>query len=198
MNNSAWHNLVACIKELHSLGHSPATSTNFSCRGDNGNLWISRSGVDKSCIQVSDFLAVDALGAPLEEYKHLQPSAETAIHCTIYNLFPETAYILHSHHIWPLVLAHKKQLIEFEGYELQKAFPKVTTHQGSIQFPVLPNSQNMDDFVHEITSRKAELKWHIFMIEKHGFYAWAPTLFEAKRLTEAFTYLCHAQWLLTS
>ena len=48
--------LSALIKEMNHLGHSPATSTNYSFREENGDLWVSRSGIDKSSLSREAFL----------------------------------------------------------------------------------------------------------------------------------------------
>jgi methylthioribulose-1-phosphate dehydratase len=84
----------------------------------------------------------------------------------------------------------------FEGYELQKAFRGVITHEGEISIPIIPNSQDMNDIKNALLERQSELNYGVFMIEKHGYYTWGNSIFEAKRLLEAFSYLCRAEVLL--
>lgn len=189
--------LADCIRLLNHQGHSPATSTNYSFKDDTNQLWVSRSGIDKSSCLDTDFITIDAQGKTQVPYEHMTPSAETGIHCAIYGLFPTTKVILHSHDLYPLLLAHNKNSLHFEGFELQKGFPSVTTHLGQIQIPVFPNSQEMGDIIKHMESRKDELIYQVFMIEKHGFYTWGTSLFEAKRILESFSYLCKASWYLT-
>lgn len=189
--------LADCIRLLNHQGHSPATSTNYSFKDDTNQLWVSRSGIDKSSCLDTDFITIDAQGKTQVPYEHMTPSAETGIHCAIYGLFPTTKVILHSHDLYPVLLAQNKNSLCFEGFELQKGFPSVTTHLGQIQIPVFPNSQEMDDIIKHMESRKDELIYQVFMIEKHGFYTWGTSLFEAKRILESFSYLCKASWYLT-
>lgn len=189
--------LAECIRLLHHQGHSPATSTNYSFKDDSGQLWVSRSGIDKSACSSEDFISINEEGNTLAPYDHMTPSAETGIHCAIYSLFPETKVILHSHYVYPLLFAHHKVALSFEGFELQKGFPGVTTHLGTVQIPVFPNSQDMEDIKGHLSSRMDELKYQVFMIEKHGFYTWGYSLFEAKRILESFSYLCKVSWYLT-
>ena len=189
--------LADCIRLLHHQGHSPATSTNYSFKDDANQLWVSRSGIDKSSCLDTDFITIDAQGKTQVPYEHMTPSAETGIHCAIYQMFPSTKVILHSHDLYSVLLAHNKNSLHFEGFELQKGFPAVTTHLGVIQIPVFPNSQEMDDIIKHMESHKEELKYQVFMIEKHGFYTWGTSLFEAKRILESFSYLCKASWYLT-
>ncbi len=189
--------LADCIRVLHHQGHSPATSTNYSFKDDADRLWVSRSGIDKSSCLDTDFITIDAQGKTLTPFEHMTPSAETGIHCAIYEMFPTTKVILHSHDLYPVLVAHNKNSVHFEGFELQKGFPAVKTHHGAIQIPVFPNSQDMNDIKSHMESRKEELKYQVFMIEKHGFYTWGTSLFEAKRILESFSYLCKASWYLT-
>lgn len=185
-----------CIRLLHLKGHSPATSTNYSFIDDLKQLWVTRSGIDKSTCVETDFICIDRHGEPQAPFEHMRPSAETGIHCTIYDMFPNTRVILHSHDLYPVLLAQKQNTLIFEGFELQKGFPSVTSHEGKIQIPVFPNSQDMDAFKSNLWKQKADLRYQVFMIEKHGFYTWGSSLFEAKRILETFSYLCKAAWSL--
>ncbi|MFM1893339.1 MAG: methylthioribulose 1-phosphate dehydratase [Bacteroidota bacterium] len=187
--------LTQCIRELHRVGHSPATSTNYSCRDGNGKIWITRSGIDKSLMQSEDFIEISPEGTPLPPFETIPPSAETGIHCALYEFFPETKVILHSHELHSVVITSGREGISFEGYELQKAFTGVNTHEGKITVPVIPNSQDMNTIKQALLQRFDELKFGVFMIEKHGFYTWGSSVFEAKRLLEAFSYLCRAEVL---
>ncbi|MFM7723171.1 MAG: methylthioribulose 1-phosphate dehydratase [Bacteroidota bacterium] len=190
--------LTRCIRDLNRDGHSPATSTNYSCRDSSGKIWITRSGIDKSLIESKDFIEISAEGRPLPPFETMTPSAETGIHCALYELFPDTQVILHSHELNAVVKTVGLTNIIFEGYELQKAFRGVATHEGAIAIPVIPNSQDMSVIKSALLARKYELNYGVFMIEKHGFYTWGESVFEAKRFLEAFAYLCRAERLLNS
>ena len=189
--------LSNCIQLLHSLGHSPATSTNYSFIDDQNNCWVSRSGIDKSACFPTDFIQVDKNGLPLASFKDTPASAETGIHCALYELFPNTKVILHSHDLYPVLFCHGKASVSFDGFELQKGFPGVQTHLINVTIPVIQNSQDMEDIKQQLIERKDELGFQVFMIEKHGFYSWGTSLFEAKRILETFSYLCKTSWYLT-
>ena len=79
---------------------------------------------------------------------------------------------------------------------MQKGLRGINTHDGIVEIPIFDNSQDMAFFKHELTYRKMELNQGIFMIRKHGFYAWGENLFEAKRHLESFDYLCQCEWLI--
>lgn len=189
--------LAATIRLYNSKGWSPATSTNYSFKNELGQIWVSRSGVDKSQFTENDFIWVNENGLPQGEFATLKPSAETLIHSIIYHLFPETKVILHSHSLYPVLLSTIfKSELKFEGYEVQKGFDGQTTHDETIRIAVLENSQDMNFFKNELNYAKEAIDNHCFVIRKHGAYAWGKNLFEAKRHLETLDYLCECEWNL--
>jgi methylthioribulose-1-phosphate dehydratase len=185
--------LTQTVLLYHAKGWSPATSTNYSFR-ENDCIWVSRSGVDKSAFQTSDFIEVDLNGIPTAQFAHVKPSAETLIHCAIYVLFPDTKVILHSHSKSPIILAEKQgNDLMFTGYEVQKGFEGVDDHKDIVRIPVFENTQDMQAFREELIATADQLKHHSFVMRKHGVYAWGRNLLEAKRHLESLDYLCDCE-----
>jgi methylthioribulose-1-phosphate dehydratase len=186
--------IAQTIRSYHVMGWSPSTSTNYSFRDLDGNIWVSRSGIDKIEFSENDFIIVNSEGIAASECSHSKPSAETLIHCAIYQLFPETKVILHSHSIHPVVLSSvSEDRLEFEGYEIQKGFAGRSTHQEQIKIPVFENTQDMSRFILWLKDKKNDIQDHCFVIRKHGTYAWGKDLFEAKRHLETLDYLCNCE-----
>jgi len=190
--------LSATIRLYNAKGWSPATSTNYSFKNEQGQIWVSRSGVDKSQFSENDFIRVDENGIPQGDFATAKPSAETFIHCILYQLFPDSKVILHSHSLYPILMSviHKNEL-KFEGYEVQKGFDGQKTHEGIIRIPILENNQDMNFFKNELNYLKEAIQNQCFVIRKHGTYAWGKNLFEAKRHLETLDYLCECEWNLT-
>jgi len=189
--------IAETIRNYNSKGWSPATSTNYSFRDEENTIWISRSGIDKSQFQAEDFITVDSQGLSIGEYSDFKPSAETLIHCALYEMFPETRVILHSHSVYPIILsAAEGDSVSFQGYEIQKGFEGEMTHENIVTIPVLSNSQNMNEFKELLLQNKEKINHHSFIIHKHGTYAWGRNLFEAKRHLETLDYLCECDWKL--
>ena len=114
--------LVETIRFYNQKGWSPATSTNYSFR-ENGQIWVTRSGIDKSQITEKDFITVNNHGESIGKFAQIKPSAETQIHCDIYSLFPDAKVILHSHGIYPVLASSRlNDFIQLEGFEIQKGF----------------------------------------------------------------------------
>ena len=186
------HQLAKTIRSYHRKGWSAATSTNYSFRksADTHSFFVSRSGIDKSKFDPFDFIEVDLEGNPTFHFKGMRPSAETLIHCVIYDLFPSTTVVLHSHSVNSVLISEFFDAeITFEGYEIQKAFAGQTTHDNTLHFPILDNSQDMVAFSELMRKHGSALKNHAFLIRKHGVYAWGNDLAEAKRHLEAMEYL---------
>lgn len=186
--------LVDTIRNYNHKGWSPATSTNYSFRDEQG-IWVTRSGIDKSQITEDDFILVNNEGNPVGRYSEIIPSAETQIHCDLYKLFPEAKVILHSHGKYPVLCSQKNQdFIEFSGFEIQKGFKGQLTHEQKVNIPIFENSQEMSFFSEQLSKRKLELENSCFIIKQHGTYAWGDNLFEAKRNLETLDYLCECRW----
>ena len=97
--------LAKVIRDYNLKGWSPATSTNYSFKDELNKIWVSRSGVDKSEFKSDDFIKINSRGEAIEEFFNIKPSAETLIHCFIYQMFPETKVILHSHGVNPVIIS---------------------------------------------------------------------------------------------
>lgn len=189
--------LAQLIRHYNGKDWSPATSTNYSFKDGNGQIWVSRSGVDKALFSAEDFMTVDEIGKASGDYLNTKPSAETLIHSTIYGLFPETTVILHSHSVYPVLLsANSGDILRFQGYEIQKGIAGQTTHDATIEIPVFENTQDMEYFSNTLKNNQQKLKNHCFVIRKHGTYAWGKTTFEAKRHLETLEYLCQCEWMI--
>jgi methylthioribulose-1-phosphate dehydratase len=153
--------------------------------------------VDKCNFLPTDFITVDQDGIATGEFIGVKPSAETLIHCVLYELFPETKVILHSHGVYPIVAtATSKTSISFTGYEVQKGFAGQTTHDTTVEIPVFENTQDMTDFALTLRQHVRHFGCHSFIMRKHGTYAWGTSLFEAKRHLETLDYLCQCEVLM--
>jgi methylthioribulose-1-phosphate dehydratase len=188
--------IATTIRNYNSKGWSPATSTNYSFKFENSDIYVSKSGIDKSLFLADDFMTVDENGKGTGDFLTSKPSAETLIHCVIYELFPETKVILHSHSIYPILISQTHEnSVEFEGYEIQKGFAGQTTHDAKIEIPIFNNTQVMIEFSNILKENKNRITNHTFIMKKHGTYAWGKDLFEAKRHLETLEYLCQCKYM---
>ena len=195
--------LAELVRSWNAKGWSPATSTNYSFRDEeqDGRIWISGSGIDKSEFAPKHFMAINPTGKPYSVEETRKPSAETLIHTFIYEQFPEVNSILHTHSIGGTVLSRVyPHGITLENYELQKAFQGEITHEKSHLVPVFENKQDIAELVEDIKS------WldmgNLFSIpalvlKQHGTYVWGRSIQDAKRHLEAieFLFACELKYL---
>ncbi|QLQ33124.1 MAG: methylthioribulose 1-phosphate dehydratase [Candidatus Thiothrix singaporensis] len=190
--------LVAAGQFFHSRGWVPATSSNFSARLDAETLLITSSGQHKGRLDAeAGFLRVDLQGVSLDAGK--RPSAETGLHTLMYRRDPAMGCVLHTHSVNATVLSMRMRQVVLEGYEVQKAFPGVETHEGSLLIPVFPNSQDISALAREVDAwLEANPQTVGYLICGHGLYTWGATVADAQRHVEALEFLfeCHYRQLL--
>ena len=172
----------------------PATSGNFSARIDARTIAITRSGPHKGKLTPDDILIVD-LDTP-----DARASAEAPLHYALYLDHPEIAAIYHFHSPAASVLSrvHEKAgEIVLSGWELQKAFSGITTHESNVVIPVLANAQDTVKLADEARARFAARGTRFFapgyLLAGHGLYAWGNTIEDARRHAEAIETLLAMQ-----
>jgi methylthioribulose-1-phosphate dehydratase len=185
--NAVAASLIEVGQRLGQQGHVPATSGNFSCRVGDTHLALTASGGHKGRLTPDNLLQATLQGQPLEAKT---PSAETALHVQLYQRYPATQAVLHTHaaSVVALTLALGEQAthLSLTGYELLKAFPTITTHDTTVTLPIVPNSQNMAElcqWVDEALTQHPSAP--AYLIRGHGVYTWGASVAEAERVHEA-------------
>ncbi|MCB1201484.1 MAG: methylthioribulose 1-phosphate dehydratase [Leptospiraceae bacterium] len=201
MNFSITQKLATELKDVgryfHKRKWSLATSSNYSAKVSDGVLLISSSGHNKDYLQEHDFMLVDFNGSTIESGEQRKPSAETLLHTSVYELFPEAGSVLHTHSVYASVLSRvylNQGYLELSNYEMLKALDTIKTHDISVQIPIYPNSQNMQDIYRLFqTDAKKDKSMNAFLIAGHGLYTWSNTVLNARRHIEALEFLfeCH-------
>jgi methylthioribulose-1-phosphate dehydratase len=176
-----------------------ATSGNFSARVDADSFLITQSGKDKSSLTADDLLVCDMNGKP--QIAHLRPSAEIALHQCLYRHEANVSAVLHTHSVIGTALSrHVGEVLSISGYEMQKAFAGIKSHEAEMSVPVFDNTQDMPALAEELRAYLQQNPSPVpaFLIRGHGLYAWGRDLAEAKRHTEGMEFLmaCVLQDLL--
>ena len=125
------------------------------------------------------------------------PSAETPLHCLLYELDSTVGAVLHTHSVCATTLSrHGGDDIRLSGYEMQKALTGMTSHEEEVAVKIFANDQDMPALAERV--RKAwqggALTVPGFLIAGHGLYAWGRTLDEAVRHVEGFEFLFECAW----
>jgi len=176
---------------LFAEGWSPATSSNYSARIDHNHLAITVSGKHKGRLKPNDIMVVDLQGQPVQS--KLKSSAETLLHCVLYDWRDDLGAVLHTHSVAATVLSRALGRVDhliLQDYELQKAFPGIETHEGVLRIPIFENTQDIEALSLETT---AYLKQYpmtpAYLIRGHGLYTWGATMADTLRHIEAMEFL---------
>ena len=182
--------IIEAGRFLYGRGWSPATSSNYSTRLSATQALLTISGKHKGQLGVDDVLATDLSGNSLEVGK--KPSAETLLHTQLYCWRPEIGAVLHTHSVNATVLSRLTpgDSIEFEDYELQKAFSGVSTHESKVRVPIFDNDQDIERLAAKVQPwLQAHPECVGYLIRGHGLYTWGARMSDALRQIEAFEFL---------
>ena len=177
--------LIDVGREFAARGSVPATSGNFSLRLDERRVAITRSGTDKGALVPADIVI-----AHLDGPQPPGASAETPLHLALYRDRPAVRAVIHTHADAAAVLSRAGGDLVLTGWELQKAFTGVTSHEAVLSLPVLPNDQDTLALAARVSARLvAEPAAPAYLVAGHGLYTWGRSLAEAVRHAVALEHL---------
>ena len=182
--------IIEAGRFLYARGWSPATSSNYSTRLTASQALLTVSGKHRGQLGPDDVLATDLAGNSLEPGK--KPSAETLLHTQLYSWRPDIGAVLHTHSVNATVLSRLTpgDSIEFEDYELQKAFSGVSTHESRVLVPIFDNDQDIARLAAKVQPwLEAHPDCVGYLIRGHGLYTWGARMSDALRQIEAFEFL---------
>ncbi len=183
--------IIEAGKKLHQAGLAPATAGNYSMRLSDAAVAITVSGKHKGELTEDDIIQVDYQGHAIDTDK--KPSAETLLHTSLYQLYPDVNAVLHTHSICSTVLSRFFQdagVLTLQDYELQKVFPDVDTHEGNVPVPIFENSQDIAKLAKIVSKSLHEFGTPPgYLIAGHGLYTWGNTMQDALRHVEGLEFL---------
>ena len=182
--------IIEAGRFLYARGWSPATSSNYSTRLSASQALLTVSGKHKGQLGPDDVLATDLAGNSLEPGK--KPSAETLLHTQLYSWRAGIGAVLHTHSVNATVLSRLTpgDSIDFEDYELQKAFSGVSTHESRVLVPIFDNDQDIARLAAKVQPwLEAHPDCVGYLIRGHGLYTWGARMSDALRQIEAFEFL---------
>lgn len=86
--------LVMIMARIYRYGMTTTSGGNLSIRDDNGDIWITPSGIDKGNLTCADMIQVKPDGTLIGIHK---PSVELPFHKEIYRVRPDLRAIVHAH-----------------------------------------------------------------------------------------------------
>ena len=172
-----------------------ATSGNFSARVGDNHCVITQSGKEKSRLSPDELMICNLDGTPVEQ--QLKPSAETPLHSCLYQLDPEIGAVLHTHSASATVLSRAAGVgLTISGFEMQKAFAGINSHDEKINVVIFDNDQDMPALAKRVSKAWADGQFTVpgFLIRGHGLYAWGKDIASAQQHAEGFEFLFECAW----
>jgi len=174
--------LVEIARDFHARGWMAGTAGNLSAREDAQHFWITASGVPKGRLDEDDFLLVrDSDGQAVEaRAPRDRPSAETAIHRTIYKLFPHAGACLHGHGVEMCLAAARAKPgakgLRLPAIEMIKGFD-IWDKNPKVDLPLFENLLDVTEIAQAIAARfaKAPPPVSALMVRAHGPTVWGKS-----------------------
>ncbi len=160
--------LVMIMQRIYEYGMTTTSGGNLSIRDENGDVWITPSGIDKGALTRQDICCVKPDGTVIGPHK---PSVELPFHLDIYKIRPDLKAILHAHP--PTLVAFSvARVLPAENLvpDLSQVCGKVVMADYDV-----PGSEQLG---RNIAKRFAE-GYSTVMMENHGCVIGAKDLFSA-------------------
>jgi len=170
--------ITEIISRIYRRGLTTTSGGNVSIRDDEGNVWITPTGVDKGSLKPSDILCVhldDWVSGPHK------PSTELPFHLAIYQARPDLKAIIHAH---PPALVSFSIVRDFPNTNV---IPQARAVCGPIGYAPyeLPGSKVLGDRIAE-EFRKG---FKALILENHGAVVAGMNLQDAFERFETFEFV---------
>jgi methylthioribulose-1-phosphate dehydratase len=183
--------LIAAAQYFYTQGWMVGTAGNLSVRLPNGSFWITASGKSKGSLSLEDFVLIHPNGQ-VEASENLKPSAETAIHQTLYNRFPTAQACYHVHSIEANLVSRfgESDSIILPTLEMLKGFG-IKTENPHCAIAIFANHLEVSRIATEIEQRFQNDTPQIpaLLIRDHGLTVWAASTEEARNFVELMEYI---------
>ncbi len=174
--------LVSTLKRLYDLGMTTTSGGNISIKDDQGNIWITPSGIDKGSLRPEDIIKVTPDGTIIGPHK---PSCELPFHRSVYRLRSDVRAVLH---------AHSPALVAFSlvgRIPDPKLAPAAAESCGKVAFAKyeVPGSEKLGNVISREFAKGADS----VIMENHGAVMCGGSISQAFARFEALDYMARIQ-----
>jgi methylthioribulose-1-phosphate dehydratase len=184
--------IALAAKYFHQRGWMLGTAGNLSAKLDDDSLWITASGKSKGELSDRDFIRLHPNGDIECPVPGLKPSAETAIHQTIYRCIPDAKACYHVHSIDGNLVSNftEEQSLLLPPLEMVKGLG-VWVENPTVKMSLFDNHLDVPKIGQEIAKRFAIEMPEIpaILIRNHGVTVWGKSTEEARNRIEIVEYI---------
>ena len=160
--------LIRTMDRIYRNGMTTTSGGNLSIHDENGDIWITPSGIDKGALKRGDICRVTKDGTIFGPYK---PSVELPLHASVYEKRPDIRAILH---------AHPPALVAFS---IARVLPKTQLTVGLYgilgEITMAPYSVPGSQALGEGIAAAFEKGFYAVVLENHGVCIGADTMHSA-------------------
>lgn len=160
--------LVEMMNRIYRSGMTTTSGGNLSIRDENGDIWITPSGVDKGNLTREDIMCVKPDGSYVGKHR---PSVEFPFHRDIYRARPEIGGIVHAH---PPVLVGFSLLRRSPNMRLMPEAYRICGDVGQAPYNA-PGTKELDMNI----SAQFALGYNAVLMANHGAVCGAENLHRA-------------------
>ena len=188
--------LVAVARDFHARGWMAGTSGNLSVRHDADSFWITASGCPKGRLNEGDFVRVAIQGCAELERSAPQSrlSAESSIHCAVYQLFATAGACLHVHTVDATLVSERAPAaatcLTLPPIEMLKGLDIWEQHP-QVELALFENTLEVPRIASAIQHRFGAQPPRVpaLLIRGHGVTVWGATLQQAYNRVEVVEFL---------
>ena len=160
--------LVMIMNRIYYYGMTTTSGGNLSIRDDNGDIWITPSGIDKGNLTRADMCQVKPDGTVIGPHK---PSVELPFHSEIYRRRPDLKGILHAHPPTLVAFSLARKIPD------TSLIPNASEVCGKVTYAKyeVPGSKKLGEYI----AAEFEKGYNTVMMENHGVVIGHKDLFSA-------------------
>jgi L-fuculose-phosphate aldolase len=160
--------LVMMMNRIYYRGMTTTSGGNLSIKDENGDLWITPSGIDKGTLTRDDIMRVTPDGTIIGRHR---PSVEYPFHQSVYRRRPDIKAVLH---------AHSPALVSFSIVRKMppiNLLPNIKLICGEIS--IAPYAVPGSELLGENISAEFDKGADVVILENHGVVIGAQDIFKA-------------------
>ena len=168
------------IGRIYRDGMTTTSGGNISIRDDDGNIWITPSGVDKGALTTKDIVCIKPDGSVCGLHK---PSSEYPFHKAIYDARPELTAVIHAHPPGLVAFSIARQVPD------TNIVPQARHICGEIGYATYgcPGSEDLGAKIAEVFQNR---RFKAIIMENHGVVLGGTDLMDAYQRFETLEFCC--------
>lgn len=160
--------IIMLMERIYKYGMTTTSGGNLSVLDDNGDVWITPSGVDKGNLKSNDIMRIKPDGTQIGIHK---PSVELPFHMEIYKKRPDVKAVIHAH---PPASVAFSIVRKIPNVYLVPNINRICGEVGMAKYAV-PGSNELGENI----AKAFEEGYDTLMMENHGVIVVGANLFDA-------------------